>query len=116
MPSPKCAAILGAIVLPFLGAAIPTAPAPAQAQAPAAACAPVPSAGQYPTWEKLPKQTTLPDPWLPLAYTTTDSEGGSSPNFASDVMAGKGKNRIQTPEEWYQCRQPEILQMLQEYQ
>ncbi|KAL1867353.1 hypothetical protein VTK73DRAFT_4200 [Phialemonium thermophilum] len=31
-------------------------------------------------------------------------------------MTGKGKNRIQTPEEWYQCRQPEILQMLQEYQ
>ncbi|KAG4219295.1 hypothetical protein PC116_g32225, partial [Phytophthora cactorum] len=69
-----------------------------------------------PTWEKLPKQTTLPDPWLPLAYTTTDSEGGSSPSFASDVMTGKGKNRIQTPEEWYRCRQPEILQMLQEYQ
>jgi hypothetical protein len=31
-------------------------------------------------------------------------------------MTGKGKNRISTPEEWYRCRQPEILQMLQEYQ
>ena len=31
-------------------------------------------------------------------------------------MAGKGPNRIRTPEEWYKCRQPEILQLLQEYQ
>ncbi|KAI1413126.1 carbohydrate esterase family 15 protein [Hypoxylon sp. FL1857] len=116
MPFPKCAAIIGAVALPWLGGAIPAAPAPAPAVAPAAECAPVPAAGKYPTWQQLPKQTTLPDPWLPLAYTTTDSEGGSSPSFASDVMAGKGKNRIQTPEEWYRCRQPEILQMLQEYQ
>lgn len=31
-------------------------------------------------------------------------------------MTGKAKGRIQTPEEWYRCRQPEIIQMLQEYQ
>jgi hypothetical protein len=31
-------------------------------------------------------------------------------------MAGKGQNRVQTREEWYKCRQPEILQLLQEYQ
>ncbi|KAI1759314.1 carbohydrate esterase family 15 protein [Hypoxylon sp. FL1150] len=117
MPSTKCAALIGAVALPLMALAIPTAPAPAPAAAaPRAECAPVPSAGSYPTWQKLPLQTTLPDPWLPLAYTTTDSEGGDSPTFAADVMAGKGKNRIQTPEEWYQCRQPELLQMLQEYQ
>lgn len=27
-----------------------------------------------------------------------------------------GKTRVQTPEEWYRCRQPEILKMLQHYQ
>ncbi|KAI8630084.1 hypothetical protein F5Y19DRAFT_474476 [Xylariaceae sp. FL1651] len=59
-------------------------------------------------------QTTMPDPFLPLTYTTTDNAGGST-SFAQDVMTGKGKNRIQTPEEWYRCRQPEIMQMLQEY-
>jgi len=31
-------------------------------------------------------------------------------------MTGKGKNRIQTPDEWYKCRKPELLQLLQEYQ
>ena len=31
-------------------------------------------------------------------------------------MTGKGQGRVQTPEEWYQCRQPEIVKMLQEYQ
>ncbi|KAG6359474.1 hypothetical protein INS49_012995 [Diaporthe citri] len=41
---------------------------------------------------------------------------GSASEFAQDVMTGKGKNRIQTFEEWYQCRQPEIITMLQEYQ
>lgn len=80
-----------------------------------AACAPVPSPSKYPTWSQLPLQTTLPDPFLPLAYTTTDNANGSS-TFAQDVMTGKGKNRIQTPEEWYRCRQPEIINMLQEYQ
>ncbi|KAI1743160.1 carbohydrate esterase family 15 protein [Xylaria scruposa] len=80
-----------------------------------AACAPVPSPSKYPTWSQLPLQTTIPDPFLPLAYTTTDNAGGSA-TFAQDVMTGKGKNRIQTPEEWYRCRQPEIVQMLQEYQ
>lgn len=50
----------------------------------------------------------MPDPFLPLAYTTTANP--------QDVMTGRGLNRVQTPEEWYQCRQPEILKMLQEYQ
>ncbi|KAI0405864.1 carbohydrate esterase family 15 protein [Xylaria palmicola] len=80
-----------------------------------AACAPVPSPSKYPTYSQLPLQTTMPDPFLPLAYTTTDNANGAA-NFAQDVMSGKGKNRIQTPEEWYRCRQPEIVQMLQEYQ
>ncbi|KAI1264996.1 carbohydrate esterase family 15 protein [Xylariaceae sp. FL1019] len=71
-------------------------------------CAPVPSSGKYPTWSDLPLQTTMPDPFLPLAYTTPDN--------AADVMTGKGENRIQTPDEWYTCRQPEILSLLQEYQ
>ncbi len=75
----------------------------------------MPSASKYPTWSQLPQQTTLPDPFLPLAYTTTDNADGSA-TFAQDVMTGKGKNRIQTAEEWYRCRQPEILQLLQEYQ
>ncbi|KAI1167112.1 hypothetical protein F5B18DRAFT_648129 [Nemania serpens] len=78
------------------------------------ACATVPSAAKYPTWSQLPLQTTMPDPFLPLAYTTTDNAGNST-TFAQDVMTGKAKGRIQTPEEWYRCRQPEIIQMLQEY-
>lgn len=69
-------------------------------------CAPIPS--PFPTWQQLPLQSSLPDPFLPLRYTTTDNAG--------DVMAGKGQNRVQTREEWYKCRQPEILQLLQEYQ
>ncbi|KAH6633854.1 carbohydrate esterase family 15 protein [Chaetomium sp. MPI-SDFR-AT-0129] len=69
-------------------------------------CAPLPS--PYPTWEQLPRQSSLPDPFLPLWYTTPDNP--------ADVMAGKGEGRVQTPEEWYQCRQPEIVQLLQEYQ
>ena len=81
----------------------------------AVSCATIPS--PFPKWSQLPQQTTLPDPFLPLAFTTTDN-AGSQPvtEFAQDVMTGKGKNRIQTPEEWYQCRQPEIVNMLQEYQ
>ncbi|KAJ9133688.1 Carbohydrate esterase family 15 protein [Pleurostoma richardsiae] len=57
----------------------------------------------------------MPDPFLPLQYTTLSSGSGQS-NFAQVVMTGQAKGRIQTPEEWYHCRQPEILQMLQEYQ
>ncbi|KAL1887774.1 hypothetical protein Sste5346_010013 [Sporothrix stenoceras] len=73
-------------------------------------CVPVPS--PFPTYQQLPDQATLPDPFLPLKYTTTDSEGFS----AADVVAGKGQHRVQSREEWYKCRQPEILQMLQQYQ
>ncbi|KAI0023841.1 hypothetical protein F4780DRAFT_785609 [Xylariomycetidae sp. FL0641] len=83
------------------------APAPERRQA---SCAAVPAAGEFPTWQELPLQTTMPDPFLPLADTTTAS--GTS---AADAMAGKGPNRVRTPEEWYRCRRPEILQLLQEY-
>lgn len=31
-------------------------------------------------------------------------------------MDGRGSHRIQTKEEWYACRQPEILALLQKYQ
>ncbi|KAK1752756.1 4-O-methyl-glucuronoyl methylesterase [Echria macrotheca] len=76
-------------------------------------CAPIPS--PFPTWQQFPAQKSLPDPFLPLKYMTTDNAGGSS-TFVNDIMTGKGQGRIKTKEEWYQCRQPEILQMLQEYQ
>jgi len=76
-------------------------------------CAAIPS--PFPTWQQLPVQSSLPDPFLPLKYTTTDNAGGSS-TFARDIMTGKGQNRIQSPEQWYKCRKPEIIQLLQEYQ
>ncbi|KAK4187917.1 hypothetical protein QBC35DRAFT_217567 [Podospora australis] len=76
-------------------------------------CPPIPS--PFPTWQQLPAQSSLPDPFLPLKYTTTDNASGSS-TFARDVMTGKAPGRISSREAWYQCRQPEILQMLQEYQ
>ncbi|KAK4646876.1 uncharacterized protein QC761_100780 [Podospora bellae-mahoneyi] len=76
-------------------------------------CAPLPS--PFPTWQQLPLQSSLPDPFLPLKYTTTDNAAGSS-TFARDVMTGNAPNRIKSRAEWYQCRQPEILQLLQEYQ
>ncbi|KAK3388087.1 hypothetical protein B0T20DRAFT_365698 [Sordaria brevicollis] len=69
-------------------------------------CAPIPS--PFPTWQQLPTQSSLPDPLLPLKYTTTEN--------VKDILVGKGPNRVQTPEQWYKCRQPEILQLLQEYQ
>lgn len=82
-----------------------------------AECAPVPSASNYPTWEELPLQTTMPDPFLPLSRTTLDNAGdGDAAGFAEDVMAGRATGRVRTPEEWYRCRQPELLQLLQEYQ
>jgi hypothetical protein len=78
-------------------------------------CAGLPSS--FPTWQQLPTQTTLPDPFLPLKYTTTDNAGSASAaSFAQSVMTGQGAHRIQTKEEWYTCRQPEILTFLQEYQ
>jgi hypothetical protein len=69
-------------------------------------CAPIPS--PFPSWQQLPQQSTLPDPFLPLKYTTPDD--------AQAVMAGQGKGRVQTRDEWYRCRQPEIMQLLQTYQ
>ncbi|KAK0719238.1 hypothetical protein B0H67DRAFT_642608 [Lasiosphaeris hirsuta] len=87
---------------------MPTVVEPRQVQCPAFP-SPVPTYSQYPV------QSTLPDPFLPLKYTTLDNAAGSS-TFAKDIMAGKGSNRVKSTEEWYKCRQPEILQMLQEYQ
>lgn len=69
-------------------------------------CPAIPS--PFPTWQQLPLQKSLPDPFLPLKFMVSDP--------VADVVAGKSKNRIKTKEEWYACRKPEILQMLQEYQ
>ncbi len=95
------------LALAGLGGAVPSG---GKRDASELTCAPIPS--PFPTYSQLPDQVTLPDPFLPLRYTMTDS-----PSFAAQaVMTGKGQNRVQTPEEWYKCRQPEILQLLQEYQ
>ncbi|KAL0935544.1 Cip2 [Colletotrichum truncatum] len=77
-------------------------------------CAPLPSA--WPTWQQLPKQPSLPDPFLPLKYMTLDNASSNPSQFATEIMTGKGKNRIKTTEEWYQCQRPQFLTMLQEYQ
>jgi hypothetical protein len=74
-------------------------------------CATIFAAGKYPTWQQLPTQTTLPDPFLPLAKTTTDSG-----NAAADIMAGRAAGRVASRDEWLRCRRPEILSLLQEYQ
>ena len=96
-----------AVSYTLMAAAVGSAAAvPLEARQGTIQCAAIPS--PFPTWQQLPQQSTLPDPFLPLKYTTSDN--------AKDVMAGKGQGRVQTPAEWYQCRQPEILQMLQEYQ
>ena len=54
----------------------------------------------------------MPDPFLPLQYTMVNSPGFN----LQAVLTGKGSNRTQTPDDWYKCRRPEILQLLQEYQ
>jgi hypothetical protein len=97
----------------FVGAAtaLPSPQAPPAGGAPVN-CAALPS--PWPTWQQYPKQSSLPDPFLPLKYMTTDSTNSAS--FATDVMTGKGKNRTLTPQEWYQCQRPQLIQMLQEYQ
>ncbi len=69
----------------------------------------------FPTYQQLPVQSTMPDPFLYLKYTTTDNAAGSS-SFASDVMTGKDSTGSRPQNEWYKCRQPELLQLLQEYQ
>lgn len=95
--------------------ALPSPQAPSGNATAAITCATVPS--PFPMWSDLPQQSTMPDPFLPLQYTTNNNEGSQSASaFAQAVMTGKGQGRVQTPEEWYQCRQPEIVKMLQEYQ
>ncbi|KAE8453419.1 hypothetical protein EG329_010280 [Mollisiaceae sp. DMI_Dod_QoI] len=58
----------------------------------AVSCPTTPS--PFPKAASFDKVTTLPDPFLYL----------------------DGKTRVKTKEEWFACRQPEIMQMLQEYQ
>ena len=59
----------------------------------------------------------MPDPFLPLSRTTLDNAGdGDAAGFAEDVMAGRAAGRVRSPEEWYRCRRPELLGLLQEYQ
>lgn len=108
--------LTGALASTLLGStAALSVPIEARSNAANITCAGLPST--FPTYQQLPTQTTLPDPFLPLRYTTNDNAGSSSAStFAQSVMAGKGTNRIQTKEEWYQCRQPEIMTFLQEYQ
>ena len=55
-------------------------------------CPPTPS--PFPDASSFSETATLPDPFLYL----------------------DGETRVRSTEEWYACRQPEILQMLQEYQ
>lgn len=108
----------GIVLLGLLGTAH-AFPAPQGAGTPtnsSIVCPPIPS--PFPTWQQLPLQTTMPDPFLPLKYMTTDNAAaaGGASSFAQAVMTGKGQGRAMTREEWYQCRQPELLTMLQEYQ
>jgi hypothetical protein len=100
-----------ALLLASQAVALPQSP---PAGNPSVQCAP--KVNPYPTWQQLPKQASLPDPFLPLKYMTLDNAGGSEAQFTQDVMTGKGKNRIKTKEEWYQCQRPQLLEMLQEYQ
>jgi hypothetical protein len=55
-------------------------------------CPPTPN--PMPKAAAFPSVKTMPDPFLYL----------------------DGKTRVQSKDEWYQCRQPEILKLLQEYQ
>lgn len=87
---------------------IPEEPAPEE---PTAECAPFPD--PLPSWDGYPTQSSLPDPFLPIQYMTTAGADGATP---ADIMAGLGPNRIQTPEEWYQCQKPQLMHLLQEYQ
>ncbi|KAK0732368.1 hypothetical protein B0T21DRAFT_412548 [Apiosordaria backusii] len=110
----RSSVLLTAATAAVLSTAAPTPTEHAQEISPRQVqCAPLPS--PFPTWQQLPLQSSLPDPFLPLKYTTTDNAAGSS-SFARDVMTGNAPNRIKSRAEWYECRQPEILQLLQEYQ
>ncbi|RYO80980.1 hypothetical protein DL764_009818 [Monosporascus ibericus] len=119
MPALPRTLLLGALALPLAAQGLhlpPVGPAARQDE-PARACAPVPSPSQFPGWQDLPLQTTTPDPFLPLAYTTLDNANGSSAaDFARAVMEGRAPGRVASPDEWYRCRRPEILRLLQEYQ
>jgi hypothetical protein len=76
-------------------------------------CASTYAPGKYPTWQQLPQQTTMPDPFLPLSKTTTTDAGNSG---AADIMAGRAAGRVASRDEWLRCRRPELLNLLQEYQ
>ena len=74
-----------------------------------------PTLSSFPAWDKWPKQSSLPDPFLPPSYMVLDNAESNPDNFTQNIMNGKGPNRIQTREEWYQCQQPQLIQLLQEY-
>src|SRR4051812_8847885 len=67
-----------------------------------------PTLSSFPTWDKWPKQSSLPDPFLPPSYMTLDNVESSPDNFTQGIMNGKGPNRVKTREEWYQCQQPQL--------
>ncbi|KAL1838926.1 hypothetical protein VTJ49DRAFT_2057 [Mycothermus thermophilus] len=97
---------LSALAAAAFASAVATATPVAPRQGDSIECAPIPS--PWPTWQDLPRQPSLPDPFLPLRYTTKDN--------VQAVLTGRASGRVRTPEEWYKCRQPEIIRMLQEYQ
>ena len=74
-----------------------------------------PALQSFPTWDKWPKQSSLPDPFLPPSYMTLDNAESNPDNFTQNIMNGRGPKRVTTREEWYQCQQPQLIQLLQEY-
>lgn len=76
----------------YLTAALATFPALVLSAPHGVTCPTTPS--PFPKAASFDKITTLPDPFLYL----------------------NGKDRVKTKEEWFACRQPEIMQFLQEYQ
>lgn len=76
----------------YLTAALAALPVHVLSAPHAVTCPTTPS--PFPKAASFDKVTTLPDPFLYL----------------------NGKDRVKTKEEWFACRQPEIMQFLQEYQ
>lgn len=76
----------------FLTAALVILPSTVLAAPHAITCPTTPS--PFPKAASFDEVDTMPDPFLYL----------------------DGKSRVQSKEEWFACRQPEIMQMLQEYQ
>ncbi|KAF2203018.1 hypothetical protein GQ43DRAFT_500603 [Delitschia confertaspora ATCC 74209] len=69
-------------------------------------------------WDLLPRQAgsgniTCPQTPSPMPKAATFSSIKTMPD---PFLYLDGKTRVQSKEEWYQCRQPEIVKLLQEYQ